>query len=427
MNAIRGGLFLLFAFSVLAFGAVEVWSESVVEIGAAVLLLVWAWLAVRKADATVEWNPLDWPLLALLAIGLLQLVFRTSSYAYFTRAELLRLSAYLIIFCLAAQAFRTRRDLTQLAWFLMSFAFLVSLFGIIQHFTSGGKIYWYRELPLGGDLFGPYVNRNHFAGFVELTAPVGLSLMVFRGLRREVFPLAALLTVIPVSALVLAGSRGGIVSFAFQLGVLALLVRSRKSREGPRMAAVGIVALAAVALIVWIGAGRAIERFANLPQTDTSLGRRLTMARAASQVVRNHPILGSGLGTLVVVYPRYETVYDGKVVEHVHNDYMELLAESGLLGGICGLTFLVLLYRQARNNFEAAQGHFSRGIHAAGIVAMAGLLFHSFVDFNLHIPANALLFFLQAQMVCCAPLPSEAPPEAVRPRHQHRRRVVATL
>jgi len=425
MTLIRGGLFLLLAFSVLAFGAVEVWSESVVEIGAALLLLFWASIAFRKANSTIEWNPLNWPLLALLAIGALQLVFRTSSYAYFTRAELLRLSAYLIIFFLAAQAFRTRRDLTQLAWFLMSFAFLVSLFGIIQHFTSEGRIYWYRELPLGGDLFGPYVNRNHFAGFVELTVPVGLSLMVFRGLRREVFPLAALLTIIPVSALVLAGSRGGIISFAFQLGVLALLVRSRRSREGPRMAAVGIVALAAVALIAWIGAGRAIERFSNLPQTDTSLGRRLTMALAASQIVRNHPILGSGLGTLVVVYPRYETTYDGKVVEHVHDDYMELLAETGLLGGICGLSFLVLLYRQARNNFEAAQGHFSRAIHAAGIVAVAGLLLHSFVDFNLHIPANALLFFLQVQMVCCAPVPSEAPIETARTSERRRRRAVA--
>jgi O-antigen ligase len=427
MIAIRGGLFLLFAFSVLAFGAVEVWSQSLVEIGAAVLLLAWAFITFRKASADIEWNPLNWLLLALLAVGVLQLVFHATSYAYFTRAELLRLSAYLVIFFLAAQAFRTRRDLMQLAWFLMSFAFLVSLFGIIQHFTSEGKIYWYRELPLGGDLFGPYVNRNHFAGFVELTVPVGLSLMVFRGLRREVFALAALLTIIPVSALVLAGSRGGIVSFAFQMGVLALLVRSRRSREGPRMAAVGIVALAAVALIVWIGAGKAIERFSNLPQTDTSLDRRFTMARAASQILRNHPILGSGLGTLVVVYPRYESVYDGKVVEHVHDDYMELLAETGLFGGICGLSFLALLYRQARKNFEAAQGHFSRGIHAAGIVAVAGLLFHSFVDFNLHIPANALLFLLQVQMVCCAPVPSEAPLEAARTRHRHRRRAVAAL
>jgi O-antigen ligase len=419
MKVLRAGLFLLFAFCVLAFGAVEVWSESVLEIGAAALLVWWTFLVCREPDAKIEWNPLNWPLLALVGLGLLQLGFNVTTYAYFTRTELLRLGAYIIIFFLAAQSFRSRADLARVAWFVISLGFVVSLFGIIQHFTSEGRIYWYRQLPLGGDLFGPYVNRNHFAGFVELTAPIGLGLMVFRGLRRDLLPLATLLTILPVSALVLSGSRGGIVSFAFQVSVLAWLVRSRRSREGPRMAAVGIVALAALALIVWIGAGKAIERFSTLPTTDTSLPKRLTMVRAASKIVRDHPILGSGLGTLVVVYPRYETVYDGKVVEHVHNDYLELLADAGLAGGLCGLAFLTLLYRQARRNFEAQQGHFSRGLHAGAIVALSGLLLHSFVDFNLQVPANALLFLLQAQLASCAPLPSEVPPEALR-RARHR-------
>ena len=143
------------------------------------------------------------------------------------------------------------------------------------------------------------------------------------------------------------------------------------------------------------------------------------MARSAGAIVGDHPILGSGLGTLVVVYPRYETVYDGRIVEHVHNDYMELLAETGLLGGLCGVAFLVLLYRQVRKNFEAEQGHFSRGLHAGAIVALSGLLLHSFVDFNLHLPANALLFLLQAHLATCDPLPSEVPAQAIR-RHRHR-------
>ncbi len=427
MTLVRTGLLLLVAFSVLAFGAVEVWSESVLQIVAAVLLIAWAWITFRTPDARIEWNPLIWPLLSLIAIGLLQLLFHTTSYPFFTRTELLRLAAYTIIFFLAGQSFRTRRELAQVAWFLISFAFVVSLFGIIQHFTSQGTIYWYRELPLGGDLFGPYVNRNHFAGFIELTAPVGLSLLVFRGVRRDLFPLTGLLTILPISALVLSGSRGGIISFAFGLGILTLLVRSRKSREGPRMIAVGMVALAALALIAWIGAGKAIERFSHLPSSDTSLSRRFTMARAASEILRDHPFFGSGVGTLIVVYPRYETYYDGKVVEHVHNDYVELLAESGVVGGICGLAFLVLLYRQARKNFQAQQGHFSRAIHAAGIVAVSGLLFHSFVDFNLHIPANALLFLIEAQLLSCAPLPSEAPLDGTRSHSGRRRRVAVAL
>jgi O-antigen ligase len=133
------------------------------------------------------------------------------------------------------------------------------------------------------------------------------------------------------------------------------------------------------------------------------------MARAAAGIVRDHPIFGTGLGTLVAVYPRYETFYDGRVVEHVHDDYMEGLAETGTAGGLCGIAFLMLLYREARKKFEAEQGHFSRALHAGAIVALAGLLLHSFVDFNLHIPSNALLFLIQVHLATFAPLPSESP------------------
>lgn len=414
MKAIRCGLFAVFVFSVLAFGAVQVWAISVVEIAAAVLLIAWAWIVFRRPEMKIEWNPLLWPLLALIALGVVQLVFRATVYPYFTRLELLRFSAYATIFFLAAQAFRTREELVQVAWFLLLFGFVVSLFGILQHFTSNGKIYWYHELPLGGDLFGPYVNRNDFAGFVELTAPIGFGLLVFRGVRRELFSLAALLTIVPVSALVLSGSRGGIVAFVFEIGVLTLLVRSRRGSEGAKMTAIGVVALAAIALIVWIGAGRAIRRFENLPSTDITMTRRLSMTRGAAGILRDHPLIGSGLGTLVVAYPPHETAYDGKVVEHVHDDYMELLAEGGLAGGLCGLAFLILLYRQSRKGFVSQQGHFSRALHAGAIVAISGLLLHSFVDFNLHIPSNALLFLLQVQLATFAPLAPQTPPRKVQ-------------
>jgi len=408
MKALRIGLCMLLAFSVLAFGAVQVWSESLLEIGAALLFLFWAWLAYRTPDAKVEWNPLNWPLLGLIGIGLLQLLFHGTAYAFLTRTELLKLAAYFLFFFLVAQAFRTRADLSLLAWFLILFCFAVSLLAIIQHFTSGGEIYWIHSLKIEGDPFGPYVNRNHFAGFVELTAPVGLALMAFRGVRRDLFALTTLLTIVPVSAIVLAGSRGGIVSFALEIGILALLVRNRRELHGGRVAVVALVAAITLLLISWVGASRAIQRFSTLSHYDTSLSRRVSMFRGAAHIFFDHPIKGCGLGTLVAVYPRYETAYDGRIVEHVHNDYIETLAETGLLGGLFGLIFLRTLYREARKNFTAEQAHFSQGLHAGAIVAISGLLLHSFVDFNLQIPANAMLFLLQAFLATSPPLPSQA-------------------
>jgi O-antigen ligase len=408
MKLVRVGLCALFVITVLAYGAVEVWSQSLLEVAAGFLFVVWAVIAFRNRTMTITWNPLCWPLLGLLAFGLVQLIFRVTLYPFLTRVELLKLIAYIVVFFLCTQAFRERQDLTLLAWLLMFLCFGVSLFGIVQRFTSEGTIYWFQKLTLGGDPFGPFVNRNHFAGFAELTVPVGLALMIFRGLQRDMFPLASVLTIIPVGALILSGSRGGIVGFVFQLVVLGLMARSRKRGAEPaRLAALALVGFAAIALIGWLGASKVIERFSTLHPGDITLSRRATMVRGAARVFISHPIAGCGLGSLVAVYPRFETFYDGLVVDHVHNDYMELLAEMGLVGGLFGGAFLWILFRDARKGFAAEQGHFSRAVHAAGITAVCGLLLHSLVDFNLHIPSNALLFLFQAHLATVAPLPSE--------------------
>jgi O-antigen ligase len=420
LKILRIGLFILFAFSVLAFGTVEVWSQSVLEIGAGILFLWWALVVFRDPEATIQWNPLIWPILGVLIIGFVQLFLGVTPYRYFTQLELLRFGAYLILFFLSVQAFRTRSDLKKLAWFLILLCFGVSLFGIAQHFTSEGPIYWVRPLRAGGDPFGPYVNRNHFAGFVELTLPIALAMLVFRGIQRDVYPLVGLLAIVPAGALILSGSRGGIVSFAFEIAVLWLLARTRTSPDRPRFVGIAIVVFAAMALIVWLGAAKALERFASLHIGEVTMSRRVSMIRGATHIFLDHPIDGVGLGALVAVYPRYETLYDGKLVDHVHNDYIEMLAETGLLGGICGLAFLWILFRQARTCYAAEQGHFSRALHAGAMAGLCGILLHTFVDFNLHIPSNSLLFLVMAHLATTPPVATEAVVERRRRRVRER-------
>lgn len=416
MKIIRVGLYLLVLFSVLAFGTVEVWSQSLLEMGAGVLFLLWAVIVFKDPKAKIYWYSLNWPIVGVIAIGVLQLCFGATPYSYLTRLELLRFGTYLLLFFLMAQSFRERANLTRLMWFIILMCFGVSLLGIIQHFTSEGTIYWLRTLRAGGDPFGPYVNRNHFAGFVELTLPVGLAMLIFRGLRRDLYPLASLLTIVPIGALILSGSRAGIISFGFEVAVLWLLAKTRKGPEGPRLTAVAIVALAALALIAWLGAGKAIERFSLMRPGEVTIDRRFTMFQGAAHVFEDHPIKGAGLGALVAVYPQYETFYDGKLVDHVHNDYMEILAETGILGGLCGLALLWILFREARTSYVAEQGHFSRALHAGAVTGLCGILLHSLVDFNLHIPANAVLFLLLAYLATSAPLTSESAPVRRRTR-----------
>jgi len=409
MKALRIGLCGLLAFAVLAHGAVEVWSEAIVEIGAALLLCLWVALSVRGPKLDIRWNPLNGPLLGFFAIGVLQLLLHTSAYPFLTRIELLRVATCCIVFFLANQAFRTKRDLQGLAWFLIFFCFAVSLEAIAQYFTADNSIYWVRQISTGVKPIGPYVNRNHFAGFVELTLPTGLALPLFGALRRGQAPLTILLTLIPLSAVVLSASRAGIICVAIEIALLMGLSRMRKRAGGARFVVLVAAATAAIVLIGWVGAGAAMARFGPGGAVELSFARRASMVRGAAHVFLANPILGSGLGTIIATYPRYETMYDGKVVDHVHNDYAEVLAETGIFGGACGLAFLWLLVRAIRRNLQTEQGRFSRALHVAAFAAVTGMLLHSLVDFNLHIFSNALLFLLQVFLVTSPPLASEGP------------------
>jgi len=404
MKAIRVGICTLVTFAVLAHGAVEPWSEAVLEVGAAALLLLWVWRASVGSEFKVVWNPLLWPLLGLWGMAALQLAAGITVYPFLTRIELLKYTALLALFFLCAQSFRTLEHWHGFVWFLLILGFAVSVFAILQHFTFNGKLYWVRELRYGGIPFGPYVNRNHFAGLTELLIPPGLAILVLRAERRDQLPLVALFTLFPIGALFLSASRGGIMSFLAEIGLLAILILFRR-REGKELAAAGLVVVLSIALVSWLGIGGALERFASYKSLEVSEGRRVEMLHGTWRIFLDHPIAGTGLGTLQEVFPHYETIYDGLIVNHSHNDYAEVLAETGAMGGLCGLAFLVLLAWNGGKNLVAEKAVMNLAYHSGALVACFGLLVHATVDFNFHIPSNALLFLLQAALATC-PAPS---------------------
>ena len=406
MKIIRIGVGALLAFAVCAHGAVEAWSEAVLAVGATLLLLFWAALVAFGQTRSVRWEPVLAPLAALAGFGLLQWLFGWTASPYLTRVEVLKFGALLVLAFVAVQSLRTTANWLAFAWFLLTLAFVVSLFGILQHFTFNGKLYWLRELRYGGIPFGPYVNRNHFAGLVELIAPLGLSILLLRGVRRDQLPLVALFTLLPVGALFLAASRGGITSFLSEIAVLGLLIWLRRGMRRSLAAAAALVVLAA-GVVAWLGVGRALDRFTSLQKLEVSETRRASMVKDSWRIFLDHPLRGTGLGTLPVVFPRYESMYDGKVANHAHNDYVELLAETGIVGGVCFAVFLFLLLRRAWREIRATLNPQELALRLGALAACVGLLVHSLVDFNLHIPANALLFVLLAILACGEPRPDQ--------------------
>src|SRR5712691_12612335 len=262
MKAIRIGICVLVAFAVLAHGAVEPWSEAVLEVGAAALLLLWTWRASVGGEFKVVWNPLLWPLLGLWGVAAVQLAAGITVYPFLTRIELLKYTALLALFFLCVQSYRTLEHWHGFVWFLLILGFAVSVFAILQHFTFNGKLYWVRELRYGGIPFGPYVNRNHFAGLMELLIPPGLAILILRAERRDLLPLVTLFTLLPVGALFLSASRGGMMSFVAEVVVFGVLsvVRQREKKE---LAAAAMVFVLGGVLVSWLGIGRALERFAS--------------------------------------------------------------------------------------------------------------------------------------------------------------------
>lgn len=392
MNAVRAGIYALLAFAVLSFGGVEPWGQGILEIGAAGLFVLWGFMVGRQGKFDFHWNWLYLPMVGLLCLALAQYALRISVYPYMTKLELLRWFAYVLLFFLTCQLVRTESQVRQFVWFLMVLGFIVSLFGIVEHLAFNGKLYWFVPIPDGAHPFGPFVNADHFAGFVELTAPLGLALLLFPSRHRDKAPLLLALTIVPIGAVLLSASRGGILGLMVELFLLVALSRTHRT-ERKRLFGGAAVALVAGAFVIWLGVGHAIERFEQLGH-GISNQLRLTIYSDSAHIFANHPWMGTGLGTLVVVYPRYASFYDGRKVDHAHNDFLELLADTGVIGGLAGLSFIGLFFWEATINFESAKRSFARASISGALAACSGLLFHSLVDFNLHIPSNALIFVL---------------------------------
>jgi O-antigen ligase len=412
MKYLRIGICALIVFGIAAHGAVENWAQAVLETGAGLLFIAWA-VQQYFTDREIVLSPLLFPLLALSLLALGQLVFRGTLSPYETRLDLQLLLTYAIVLFLAAQVFRTADEWRGFVWFIIFFGFLVAIFGILQQLTFNGKLYWFREMRFGGIPFGPYVNRNHFAGFAELVIPVALVPLVLGKVRRERRFAVAVFALLPIVALFVSASRGGILSFAAELGVIALLLGLRRT-GGRHVLAGGVVLLLAFMLVSWLGVRHILERFSSMQSLEVTVGKRATMRYDSWRIFRDHPWTGTGLGTLPIVFPAYESLYDGRFVNHAHNDYLEMLADTGLIGGLCCASFLGLLFVRSLKQLLVTDKSFAAALHLSGLVACCGVLVHSLVDFNLHMPANALLFVLMAHLATAHTPQNPA-------RRQHRR------
>src|SRR5260370_25059815 len=141
MNILRVGICVLLSFAVLAYGGVDEWSQAVLEVGFAALLVIWALRTYAWKQEVIMISPLLPPVVAFARVALVQLIFHRAASVYDTRMQLQLLVVCLILLVLLPQAYYRLNHWRGLLWFLMSLGFFVSVFGILQHLTFNWKIY----------------------------------------------------------------------------------------------------------------------------------------------------------------------------------------------------------------------------------------------------------------------------------------------
>jgi len=411
------GTYILLFFSVLSFGAVEEWSISILEFGLGLLFLAWTARQTRRSQLQVKSSPLYAPVALFGLVVVAQLVFGLTAYRFATWISGIEYLGYAILIFITVETLSSSSSAESLVWAFTLFGFALALFAVIQDLTSNGKIYWLRTLHDGGAFFGPYVDHDHYAGAMEMLAPIAIVLSLSSLISSGKRALVAVAGVMMAGSIVLSQSRAGTAAFLGEMVLLVALLLGRR-RNGRIAATLGGFCLVVLAFVVWVGTPALWHHFSELQDW-----MRLAMIKDGLQMFWHKPILGWGLGTFTTVYPQFRTFYTNLFVNAAHNDYLQVLVETGLIGFAAAAWFIVEVYRAGLRNRDGWNHDWSRAFGLSALVGCTGLLIHSAFDFNMQIPANACMFYF----LCAVTTATVSVPEG-RPREgRERRRFRATI
>jgi O-antigen ligase len=311
-----------------------------------------------------------------------------------TMAHLLRLLSFICVFYLIRELTRRlNRGPNRNAWLaavpIILIAASEAALGLVQYFR--GAVH----------ATGTWVNSNHYSSFLQMSLPFPLALAAIALRRKGTAPLSidrALLAcgLIAIAVLIFAGalysmSRMGLAAIVLSLLTLATLWVTRRSPERKAAARVVLSASAVFAVVIVSTPGTLLARFASSDQDPLTGEIRFRIWHETLRLITDYPVFGSGLGSYASVFQKYSVSAPMFLVDFAHNDYLQLMAELGVIGfAIAAATALLILIRILKSAYNAGSSA-QRMVSAACAAGLLALLLDSSVDFDFYIPANAML------------------------------------
>lgn len=325
------------------------------------------------------------------------------------------LVAFVLYASLALLLVGTARVLTltgshRLVQALTVFGVILALIGIIQKPLYTGAIYGLWSLDIGRMPFGPFVNRNHFAGWMLMALPLTLALLsggihrAMRGLKpgwrhkvlwfssREASQLilVAAAAVIMALSLMLTMSRSGIAAFMLSLVIMASFVVRASDTRSRRLASAACFVLLVIIVVVWSGPEVLASRFAAGDWGE--FNNRRGAWTDAWTVVRDFPLSGTGLNTYwaaALFYQRHELEY---FFAQAHNDFFQVAAEGGLLLILPVIACVGIFVRNVSRSMYDDRGSMAWWLRAGAVTSLLAIACQETVEFSLQMPGNAVLF-----------------------------------
>jgi len=331
--------------------------------------------------------------------------------------ELLKYLCYGIFAYLVYAHIRSRKETRIFVLVMMAAGVFESLYGLEEYFGGTYRIFGWKNIYYQGNAFGTFVNRNHFSGFLEMILALSIGYLLARAdffsmkrglsLREKIVwfgqerlqktIIAGIVPVILGVGIVFSRSRSGVFIFLTSLLIMIIFISlsggrseadgTSRSRRLRRIISAVFALVAGIA--IWIGLAPVLERFS--PEQVVAEGRPI-LYKFTMDVIRKFPFSGVGSGCYLYGYNMAEREYTPLLTTHAHNDYLEVLAESGVAGGgaliLAGLAALALLGARWKKRSD----YFVKGVMLGCIAGIAGMLIHSFTDFGLRMPANAAFF-----------------------------------